>query len=262
MLPAGPATEPGTVRFHDTIAMQRIAAAHALDMGDLATAREWLDAHDRWLAWNGTVLGQSEGQALWARYHHKAGDMERARTHAERTLAHATEPRQPLALLAAHRLLGELDISTGHLLDAAGHLERALALAAACAAPYERALTLLVLAELRAASDKWVEAMAILDEVRAICTPLGAKRALTQADALASRLTTRHPLAPAYPAGLSAREVDVLRLVAAGLMNSEIAGRLFLSERTIEKHLQSVYNKLGSSSRTTATRFAIEHHLV
>jgi DNA-binding NarL/FixJ family response regulator len=242
--------------------MQRIAAGHALDMGDLVTARAWLDAHDRWLAWNGAVLGQSEGQALWAQYHRQTSDLAEAYDRAERALAQATEPRQPLALLSAHRLLGELGIATGRLLDAAGHLERALALATACAAPYERALTLLVVAELRAAANDWAEAMTIIDEVRAICTPLGAKRALAQADAFASRLTTRRPVVHAYPAGLSAREVEVLRLVAAGLMNSEIADRLFLSERTIEKHLQSVYNKLGSSSRTAATRFAIEHHLI
>lgn len=65
-----------------------------------------------------------------------------------------------------------------------------------------------------------------------------------------------------YPAGLSAREVDVLRLVATGLTNAEVAGRLFISSRTVSWHLGSIYRKLGFSSRTEATRFAVEHGLL
>lgn len=64
-----------------------------------------------------------------------------------------------------------------------------------------------------------------------------------------------------YPAGLSAREVDVLRLVAAGLTNNEVAGRLFISPRTVNWHLGSIYRKLGFHSRTRATRYAVEHGL-
>ncbi len=65
-----------------------------------------------------------------------------------------------------------------------------------------------------------------------------------------------------YPAGLTAREVEVLQLVAEGLSNVEVAERLSLSPRTIGQHLRSIYNKLGVGSRTAATRFAIEHELV
>jgi DNA-binding CsgD family transcriptional regulator len=65
------------------------------------------------------------------------------------------------------------------------------------------------------------------------------------------------PAAPqAYPAGLSAREVEVLRLVAAGMTNAEVAKDLFLSSRTVGWHLGSVYRKLGFHSRTEAARFA------
>ena len=65
------------------------------------------------------------------------------------------------------------------------------------------------------------------------------------------------PAAPEpHPAGLSAREVDVLRLVATGMTNAEVAERLFLSSRTVDWHLGSIYRKLGFHSRTEATRFA------
>ena len=71
------------------------------------------------------------------------------------------------------------------------------------------------------------------------------------------------PAAPEpYPAGLSAREAEVLGLVATGLTNAEVAERLFLSSRTVNWHLSSIYRKLGSHSRTEAARFAIEHGLL
>jgi len=65
-----------------------------------------------------------------------------------------------------------------------------------------------------------------------------------------------------YPAGLSAREADVLRLIATGLTNAEVAEKLFLSSRTVEWHLSSIYRKLGLHSRSEATRFAAEHDLL
>ena len=67
---------------------------------------------------------------------------------------------------------------------------------------------------------------------------------------------------PEHPGGLSAREVEVLGLVAEGLTNAQVAKELFLSPRTIQRHLNSIYHKLGVSSRTAATRFAMEHGLL
>ena len=66
----------------------------------------------------------------------------------------------------------------------------------------------------------------------------------------------------AYPAGLTAREVDVLRLVAEGLTDAEIADQLAISYRTVSTHLTSVYNKLGINSRVVAVRMAFENQLI
>jgi ATP/maltotriose-dependent transcriptional regulator MalT len=66
---------------------------------------------------------------------------------------------------------------------------------------------------------------------------------------------------PIYPAGLTAREVKVLRLVAQGLTDAQVAEQLVISRRTVNWYLTSIYSKLGVSSRTAATRYAIEHHL-
>ena len=64
-----------------------------------------------------------------------------------------------------------------------------------------------------------------------------------------------------YPAGLTAREVEVLRLVAQGLTDGQVAEQLVLSPRTVSTHLSSIYGKLQVNSRSAATRFAVEHGL-
>jgi DNA-binding CsgD family transcriptional regulator len=65
-----------------------------------------------------------------------------------------------------------------------------------------------------------------------------------------------------YPAGLTEREVEVLRLVARGLTNVEVAERLTVSRHTVNMHLRSIYAKLEVNSRTAAARFAVEEHIV
>jgi DNA-binding CsgD family transcriptional regulator/tetratricopeptide (TPR) repeat protein len=64
------------------------------------------------------------------------------------------------------------------------------------------------------------------------------------------------------PAGLSEREVEVLRLVAAGRSNAQIAAELVLSDRTVARHLSNIFTKIGVGSRTGAAAFAFEHDLV
>jgi predicted ATPase/DNA-binding CsgD family transcriptional regulator len=63
------------------------------------------------------------------------------------------------------------------------------------------------------------------------------------------------------PAGLTTREVEVLRFLARGLSNAQIAEELVVSQLTVKAHLRSIYSKLGVTSRSAATRFALEHHL-
>ncbi len=70
---------------------------------------------------------------------------------------------------------------------------------------------------------------------------------------------TRHAL---YPDGLTTREVEVLRLLATGLTNAQLGEQLIISPRTVDSHLTSIYSKIGVSSRSAATRYALDHHLV
>ena len=199
------------------------------------------------------MLGQADGALAWARYYRAAAEVDRAQTSASEALTLASAPDQPLVRLAAHRLLGEMETAAGNLLEAGGHLTAALELADACEAPFERALTLLAIAELRVAQGATAEAETLLDAVRHICIPLGAAPALARADALAARLSENVKLAgEMYPAGLTEREVEVLRLLARRQTDKEIAAALFLGPRTVQSHVAHILNKLGVANRREA----------
>jgi HD-GYP domain-containing protein (c-di-GMP phosphodiesterase class II) len=73
-----------------------------------------------------------------------------------------------------------------------------------------------------------------------------------------TRSATRRP----YPAGLSEREVEVLRLLARGLPDKQIARTLVVSPRTVHHHVEHIYDKLGVSTRAAATLFAMQHELL
>jgi DNA-binding NarL/FixJ family response regulator len=81
-------------------------------------------------------------------------------------------------------------------------------------------------------------------------------------DAVLTAAGHRAPARRAWPAGLTAREVDVLQLVARGHSNKQIATYLVVSPRTVAHHVEHIYTKLGVSSRALATFFATEHGLM
>ena len=152
-----------------------------------------------------------------------------------------------LALLAAHRLLAGLDSATGRHAEAAARLERALALAASGASPDERAQTLLALAR----SNEGSARSAPPDTGPARDRPEN-----SEAGGVASPCA-----APACRAGLTRREVEVLRLIAAGNSNRQIAAALYLSPRTAERHVANIYLKLGAHSKAEAAAYALRHGL-
>jgi DNA-binding CsgD family transcriptional regulator len=257
---ASPETESGE-QVGNALMLQfpLLPAGLALDAGDLPAARGWLDLHRRWLDVMDATLGRADGHAMEAAWHRVAGDATPAREQAELALAHASAPRQPLALLAAHRMLGILDTDAGDAAGADEHFAAAVALADACRAPYERALTLIAHAELLLATNEPRRARAPLDDARELCLPLDAMPALARIARLAARLDAT---TAALPAGLTPREAEVLRLVAGGLSNAEIADQLFLSLNTVKVHVARVLGKIGVPNRAGATEFAVRHGLV
>jgi len=95
-----------------------------------------------------------------------------------------------------------------------------------------------------------------LEAARGAFAQLGAAPDLDRVESLL------HRPAPETPHGLTARELQVLRLVAAGRTNREIAGELVLSEKTVDRHLSNILAKLRVPSRTAATAHAYRHGLL
>jgi DNA-binding NarL/FixJ family response regulator len=89
-----------------------------------------------------------------------------------------------------------------------------------------------------------------------------ARRSFAELGAAPAEREVAALMVTAYPGGLTAREVEVLRLVAAGKTNPEIATLLFLSEKTVARHLSNIFTKLDVTSRTGAAAFAFEHHMM
>ncbi|HEY6592307.1 MAG TPA: helix-turn-helix transcriptional regulator, partial [Actinomycetota bacterium] len=123
-------------------------------------------------------------------------------------------------------------------------------------APYEAARArLLIGLACRELGDEDAAAME-LDAARTVMARLGAGPDLERLDRLAGGG------APAGSGRLTGRELEVLRLVAAGNTNHAIATALHLADKTVHRHVSNIYTKLGVSSRAAATAYAYRHHLV
>ncbi|MGH3023310.1 MAG: LuxR C-terminal-related transcriptional regulator [Gaiellaceae bacterium] len=123
-------------------------------------------------------------------------------------------------------------------------------------APYETARARVLIAHAcRALGDVDTEELE-LDAARVTFQELGAAPDLARVEKLARRT------GPRAPGGLSAREVEVLRLVATGRTNRAIAEELVISEKTVARHVSNIFTKLHVSSRSAATAYAHQHDLV
>ena len=138
---------------------------------------------------------------------------------------------------------------------------------------------LVFVARLRVASRLWSElgatyeiarcrvllgrAYQLLGDLDSAQTELtAARRTFADLGAVPAEREVTQLMQPAAPGGLTAREVDVLRLVARGRSNNEIAAELVVSEKTVARHLSNIFSKLDVSSPTAAAAFAFEHDLL
>jgi DNA-binding CsgD family transcriptional regulator len=160
-----------------------------------------------------------------------------------------------LGAMSAHAL-GALLLAEGDAPAALVELRRAWQLWQKLEAPYEGARVRVLLGLACAGLGDEDTAALELEAARDVFAELGAAPDLGR---VASLLPTA---APVDAHGLTDRELEVLRLVAAGRSNREIGAALVISEHTVARHLQNIFAKLGVSSRTAASAFAFEHHLV
>ncbi|GHF94675.1 LuxR family transcriptional regulator [Streptomyces zaomyceticus] len=171
-------------------------------------------------------------------------------------LAGAADGDVPLLRALADTALGSVALAErrpGALLP----LRRALAGWLELRVPYEAAqVRMLLAAACRTAGDEEAARLE-LGTARAVFERLGAVPDARRAAALLGGGSRRR-----LPGGLTAREAEVLRLVASGGTNKDIAGALVISEHTVARHLNNIFAKLGVGSRTSATAYAYAHDLV
>jgi DNA-binding CsgD family transcriptional regulator len=161
----------------------------------------------------------------------------------------------PLGAMAAHAR-GAVELDEGNAEAALTSLRRALDVWQEVEAPYETARVRVRLGLACLALGDVDGSELELDAARAVFERLGAAHDLARLDALGKRAASaqQHRLTP--------RELQVLRLVAAGKTNKVIAVELSLSERTIDRHLSNILTKLNVPSRAAATAYAFTHKLV
>jgi DNA-binding NarL/FixJ family response regulator len=151
---------------------------------------------------------------------------------------------------------GALELEAGDARGAIGPLRQAVEIWQRVGAPYLAArVRVLVGRACRGLGDEEGAAME-LDAARAVFEKLEAAPDAARAAALAGKA------APARPHGLTPRELEVLRLVASGKTNRDIAAELFVSEKTVDRHVSNILTKLDVASRTAAAAFAFEHQLL
>jgi ATP/maltotriose-dependent transcriptional regulator MalT len=157
-----------------------------------------------------------------------------------------TELMSAIALTAR----GSLSLARGDAATAARLLRSAIAHWSSLEMPYERARARVLMADACSVLGDDDSAQLERDAARETFESLGARMEV-------ARLVPSSDTTP-----LTSRERDVIRLVAAGRTNREIASELVISEHTVARHLQNIFVKLHVSSRAAATAYAYEHHIV
>ena len=237
----------------------------AFDRGDMRAAAEQSErCLRRILPHNRT--DRAAALDLLVRAQVTSGDLDGAKTAlAELTAIAALVSTGPLRA-AASLAAGTVDLGSGDVDSARRHLEDAVDLYLASGAPFELgrarielARTLVALGRIQDARQEAQRALSLLSELHAELEMSRARsllESLPEADATVTRSRSDNA------AGLTKREIEVLRLVAEGLNNQVIADRLFVSEHTIHRHVANIFSKLSVSSRAAAVAQAARRGLI
>jgi DNA-binding CsgD family transcriptional regulator/tetratricopeptide (TPR) repeat protein len=237
---AGHQPQPGCALLR--LAQGHVEAAEAMVDGALENAQDGVARAGLLSAYVEIALARRDvAAARWAadKLRELAGEHDASLLHAVAAQAHGTV------------LVAEGDARAGAAL-----LQESCVRWQELSAPYEVGRTRLVIASAWRALGDDVSAGMELDAARGIFDRLGAVPDLQHVDRLCGRAE-----AASY-AGLTARELEVLALVAGGRTNQQIASTLVISPHTVRRHLQNIFRKLDVPSRAAATAFALHHDLV
>lgn len=252
----------------DSVAFESnvMVMAHALRaevylaLGEPARARAWLDAAERWPALGTAPFYRASVRLARAAYHRVAGDPDGAWREAMAALADARSSSSRLGAIHAHRLLGELAAARADGKAAAEHFQSALEQCERCRFPFEAALVRLArgrsLGGAPGAAADLGAACACFEAAGAATALAAARKALEEAAAAPA------PSAPPMPDGLTPREGEVVALVCQGLTDREIAARLFISHKTVDRHLRNIFNKTGVTNRAALVAYASSQGLL
>ncbi|BCL78647.1 hypothetical protein ccbrp13_11120 [Ktedonobacteria bacterium brp13] len=209
-------------------------------------------------------LGNRKGVALllltFARRSFERGDYSMAQAYGSESLTIFIERDSRLAIIGGLEILGKIAAAQGH------YKQATLLLAATTTARSEAGLAEIATSE---PSDEQIIAAAqaqlgerafkALWKEGCVMTPQQAFNASMLKPAQKGTAKTIHPYTPAQ---ITAREMEVLNLMTRGFTNPQIGHQLTISPVTVNAHVRSIYNKLDVNSRSEATRYALEHHLV
>jgi DNA-binding NarL/FixJ family response regulator len=192
------------------------------------------------------------------------GDIDEARKGSDELGAIAAHfGTEVLGAMAAHAR-GAVLLAEGDAQGALGPLRLAFRVWQGAGAPYIAARIRTELARACRALGDEESAQLELDAAREVFERLGAAADLAAVSALsaASGATTAKGKSRGSAHGLTPRELEVLRLVASGKTNKAIAKELFLSEKTVDRHVSNIFAKVNVTSRVAATAYAYENGLV
>ena len=234
-------------------------AAIAIDRNDRQGAIELAERHLRRLP----VKNRTERAAaleLLIRAHTAPGhdgDLVRARAALDELKSIAAAANTSPLLASASLGEGLVSLGSRDLEAARRGLEDAVDLFEKSGAPFETAHARVHLASVLGQLGRVDAALGELERARDGLTRLDAKLELAAADAVRQRLTSAHgpaaaPVREPNVSGLTARELEVLKLISGGLSNQAIAERLFISEHTVHRHVANTLSKLDVSSRSAA----------
>jgi ATP/maltotriose-dependent transcriptional regulator MalT len=186
-----------------------------------------------------------------------ARDLDNARAATGELTDIASRIGAPLLHAASAHATGALLLAQGNIAEASTWLRQAWELWRDLKMPYEEAQTCLLVAAVCAKRGDEDGRRLELETARRLFTQLAAEPCLARLAEQSEGASPHQRIGP-----LSEREAQVLRLLAAGKTNRAIADDLFISEKTVARHVSNIFDKLGVSSRTGATAWAFQHNLI
>jgi non-specific serine/threonine protein kinase len=240
------------------VAMNNMALLE-LDDGDLARARELFEQTLVIKRQLGEQRSLAVGLANLADILIRTGQWDAARRALDEGAELATGIGNPQLIGTLRCNQGNLAARQGQWAAAAGHFEAAAAAYREAGHPHDTVEALIGLGSARFHLGQAADAVRQLRDAEALATQIANPQRLAEVRAALAEIG--ETAAGALPDGLTARQAEVLGLVAAGLSNKQIAGQLYLSPATVERHLATVYSKIGVSGRVEAARYAMAHGL-